>query len=1164
VKIRNILISKLPGIDRQFSVDGIGDGIQILHGPNGIGKSSIGRAMEGIFWESAYEGQSIIVTASLQDGSDDWKAEREGSRVSWRKNGVSSGPPSMPDQHLSHCFFLRLSDLLNETDRGANEFAERIQRQLSGGYDMAEVRSNLFKPIKKTYGNQQYSNYSQASDVLEKAVGEQGDLRAREDDLERIGQKILKAEQARDRLLNVGLANELAGHLSELDNLQNDLGALSLGLEKLSGSELEDVERYQSAIQVLENKKQAYEQARQSAEFVERDAGLGAEIDPVELADLQSSEKSLITLESQLGTLLTDVGKQRPRVLAAQHSVGKTEEKLTAGFDVPQSKELLEFLDRAQNVDRQFRTLEEQISFVDNLGSASDRTDGDPVDKLSDGRRFLLTWLRQGDLSISSPGISPRVVLIAGLIGIVAGSIVAFWNVLVGLFAAAFGAGLVVATFTKGKATSTHDYKTDAEEGYLKLGITPPANWNDVEVEGKLRELDQVIAKKTAKLERDRDRDGDRTRLLHELEGIKDIQRSVQSERDELFAKLEIVDRSFDPGIVVFVRALGVLNEERAKYVVMKAEFDSHRGKYDSLVAEFNTVFQKYGIASDAKNSVEVGTRLEALSSRNSSYKGAVTEKRSIAENIETLEGDLGEMREKLHAVYQRAAVANYDDIGLARKLEDFPEFLKLTKRTNELQPLIDEKNKKLVNGSNQDLIECSKEQLDQEAEELGVEAGKADSLKEERTLILKMIRDSRDGRNVEDKILAQENALEELDNKRSEALNSLAGNYLLDIVENEHEQTQTPRVFNRAVDLFSVFTDYKYELKLSSGVDNPELCALDTQQGDILKLGDLSDGTRTQLLLATKIAYAEEVEQGSSLPLFLDETLVQSDPDRFSTIIENLGKVAADFDRQIFYLTSNPFDIERITYILTNKGYAVPGSIDVAAARSIEYRITSPTELIAANEVAVVPSPEGLSAADYAVLLEVQHMDPMLGPLSQHIYYLLMDDSELLYKFIRVRISSTGQWRRIASMPIAEEICGNPSLIRRLNGQLELLERFCSLWCLGRGRAINRTSLEDSGAFSPSNIDDATEICTKLEGNAQAFLSALENKELKRYPTKKLEMLTDYLIEGGYVDRADVLDEDEIFERMLTIQIGAEMSEMVRADVPRWYKFSKLGLKGS
>ena len=144
------------------------------------------------------------------------------------------------------------------------------------------------------------------------------------------------------------------------------------------------------------------------------------------------------------------------------------------------------------------------------------------------------------------------------------------------------------------------------------------------------------------------------------------------------------------------------------------------------------------------------------------------------------------------------------------------------------------------------------------------------------------------------------------------------------------------------------------------------------------------------------------------------------------------------------------------------------------------------------------------------------------------------------------------------------EKICGDTLLIRRLNGQLELLERFCSLWCLGRGRPINRTTLDDSEAFSPNNIDEATEICTKLEGNAQAFLSALGNKELKRYPTKKLEMLTDYLIEGGYVDRADVLDEDEIIESMLTTQIGTEMSATVIADVPRWYKFSNIGLEGS
>ena len=40
-----------------------------------------------------------------------------------------------------------------------------------------------------------------------------------------------------------------------------------------------------------------------------------------------------------------------------------------------------------------------------------------------------------------------------------------------------------------------------------------------------------------------------------------------------------------------------------------------------------------------------------------------------------------------------------------------------------------------------------------------------------------------------------------------------------------------------------------------------------------------LSDGTRAQLILAARLAFAEEAEQGAALPLFLDEALDHSDP---------------------------------------------------------------------------------------------------------------------------------------------------------------------------------------------------------------------------------------------------------------------------------------------
>jgi DNA repair protein SbcC/Rad50 len=1163
MRLRNILLNRLPGVAQQFSINEIGDGIQILHGPNGIGKSSIGRAIESIFWKEAHEGQSIIASASFDDGQVVWKGEREGSRVLWHKDGVSSGEPTLPGHHLSHCFFLRLPDLLNASDHGTNEFADDIQRQLSGGYDLAEVRSSLFKPIKKMHGKQQYSKYSQTSGALDRIVGEQEGLRASEDNLAKLDKKILKADEARERLIDVDLAIELANHREEMSGLAAGLDVLPAGLEKLSGDELEEIEGYQSEVQELKDEKGIQEQARQSAVLKEQAAGLHAEINPIELADLRTSEKALIGLKSQLVTSETEERDQRAKVLAAQHSVGKTEETLIEDIGVPRSKELLEFLDKAQNIDRQVRTLEERISFLETLGATDERIDEGSTGDLNEGRRQLLAWLREGGVPVGSSGAKGRVVWIAAVVSLIVGAVASVWDIYIGLLGIAFGLGLVIATLVRGKTSSTHDYRADAEKKFLDLGLVPPSGWSDAEVESKLRELDQMIATQTAKLERDRDRDGDRTSLLHELKGVREEQVAVAAERQGLFNDLGIVDQSFDPGIVILVRALGVLNEENSKYSVAKTTLDSHSKEYDASIASLNEVFEKYGVASDARYCEEVETRLDDLANRNIAYKNAISEQSRAAENIVRLQGKIEEILRKIRSVYVRALVSDGDDSELSRKLEKLPEFSRLNDRKNTLQPILDDKSKKLSEKANMDLAGFSREQLDQEVETLKARAGKADGLKEERTLTTKMVRDSREGHDVEDKILEMDDALGELHDKRNEALSSLAGGYLMDLVENEHEQTQTPRVFSRAVDLFSTFTDHRYELKLPTNSKNPELRALDTQTNDILALDDLSDGTRTQLLLAAKLAYAEEVEQGMALPLFLDEALVQSDPNRFATIIETLGKVASDSDRQIFYLTSDPFDIERISSTLTEKGYAAPGAIDIAAARGADLRVKSPIKL-SAGEVSTVPAPEGMAAEEYAVLLEVPYFDPKLGPFDQHAFYLLMDDPELLYRLVSARIKTTGQWRQIAKSPLAEKICGSSDKVALLDARLELLNQFCALWGLGRGRQIDRTVLEDSGAFTPKTIDPATNICAKYEGNAGAFLNALENKELSGYAAKKLEILNNYLIEEGYIDTSDVLDEDEIVVRVSATMHGSEVVDAVRTWVPRWFGLATIDTQHS
>ncbi|MCY4137896.1 MAG: hypothetical protein OXF56_06480 [Rhodobacteraceae bacterium] len=176
------------------------------------------------------------------------------------------------------------------------------------------------------------------------------------------------------------------------------------------------------------------------------------------------------------------------------------------------------------------------------------------------------------------------------------------------------------------------------------------------------------------------------------------------------------------------------------------------------------------------------------------------------------------------------------------------------------------------------------------------------------------------------------------------------------------------PRVFERARGHFSTFTHHGYELRLGRGTKSPRLFAVDLRNSESRELDELSDGTRAQLLLAARMAFAEEVEQGRTLP-FLDEALDQSDPVRFEAIARSLGQIANDQGRQIFYIASDPPDRDPIRSALKAEDCAIATEIDLGLARKGVIGVTEPLSLQVPPQPAI-PEPEGTFPEEYAVML--------------------------------------------------------------------------------------------------------------------------------------------------------------------------------------------------
>ena len=492
---------------------------------------------------------------------------------------------------------------------------------------------------------------------------------------------------------------------------------------------------------------------------------------------------------------------------------------------------------------------------------------------------------------------------------------------------------------------------------------------------------------------------------------------------------------------------------------------------------------------------------------------------------------------------------------------------MSLLERLSEYRELIRDKND-LGSKNNLDCTELGRvgeaalsewdaHSLEKLKEELEAAASQESRLRDEIAEVTNKRNEARSGNNLQNLIAAREEARATLRSLRDDVLFAEAGDFLLKEIEEEHEQTQLPRVFERAREHFSRFTLHNYELCLEKGESPPRLAAIELQSVKRRELDELSDGTRAQLLLAARIAYTEEVEQGKVMPLFLDEALDQSDPPRFQAITASLGCVARDQGRQIFYLTRDPLDVDRIRDALAKEGCDIAAEIDLGLIRTGQVSVKGPQDL-RIDPVTPVPEPSGLPPEEYAAVLNVPVFRPTLGFAEQHVFYILWDDLLLLHDFLTDGIERGGQWKTVSGTALAAKLGSRSIDAAEIGLRLDLLKTFCELWKQGRGRPVDRDALIDSGALSERYREDVIAIAKELSGDPERLLAALRargNSRLKGFRANIVEQLQQYLAEKGFIDDRPILKESELKLRARTTPAADQLPEGVANEcLQRWW----------
>ncbi len=1157
MNLNRLSINRLPGISQPFEIEVAGSGFHVVFGPNGIGKSSICRAVEALYWEDRGPSERTSVNGEFESDGEAWWGEREGARVRWQRGGEDSVSPNLPPSHNHRCFFLHLRDLIDPSRDGTREIASEIRRQMSGGFDLDEIASNLFTGVGARHGRRDRIEFNKASSDVQKAEGKQAALQRDADRLESLQARFERAEASARRLVHVERALGLAERLQDHAIIAAEIAALPEALGKLTGKEVEEIEGLHEQVRKFTERARTLEAKLSDAKNAQTDSGLSAPLDEAELAAWRARADELSRVELELEAARTEHNACRKELRAALSAIGDGNVDEVA-LDLSDHGRLFEFLGASEGHKGRTGSIEERLRL---LARVERHGNGQrDLDKLRGATGSLRSWLREPAPETLRDRIRLRRpwILSAIAIAVAGAGLAVFVDPWFALLVAA-AAGIALPVLVLGNRSASSGERTARQAAFRKFGVEEPDAWDIPSVESRLHSLETETASIEAASYRARDRDVERQNLENELAGMSEERTSLDARRQELTDSLKLDVPMFDAELVDLARALDQLRSARGKDESAAGKVDRLNDRHAKLLTDLADILDRHGEArpTDAATAM---ARLNRLVGRNTRFVKAISDEQQAAGQHEEVSGDREAALGRIRQIYAEAALDDGDLTGLTELVESLPHYRGLKSKKTSLDGQIALDRAELAKNGEADLGHRDRPSLERLHGELSEEAAKADGLGQQIAEIAADVKQARGGTSVQHLIAVREDAREKLFDRRDEALFAEAGRFLIDGVEEEFEQTQLPRVFERARNHFSEFTHHNYELRLSKEAKSPRLFAVELSSGEGRELDELSDGTRAQLLLAARITFAEEVEHGQVLPLFLDEALDQSDPARFEAIVRGLGRVAQDQGRQIFYLTADPLDVDRIQDALAKEGCTVAAAIDLGLIRTQAVSVSGPPTLRVGPRP-TVPSPAGLSAEEYGAALGVPVFRPEHGYAWQHFFYVLSDDLDLLHDCLLKGIVRAGQWKTVSGTALAEKLGSRSIPALEIGFRLDLLGVFCELWKQGRGRPVDRDALENSGALSERFLDDVVAIAKELDGDPETLLTMLEtNKDprLKGFRRSSADSLERFLRDNGYLDDRPILNEDEVRLRALATPAANELPEGIASEcLHRWWAWA-------
>lgn len=1100
---RDIDVARLEGVRDPYRIDHFCPGINLIHGPNGIGKSRTALALQSLVWPAASPGRAEIV-GTIMVAEEQWRVDLDGERAGYQRNGIPETTRMLVSSAAEHRdrYLLTLHDLLRAGNR---DFAREITREAAGGYDFEHLRCEM--GIAGTF-----SRPRRLVRDLQEADDEVATLRRVDQQLQDEERSLValyagrdEAISASERVRRLHIARSHADALTELAERQAARDLFPEAMRRMTGEEYED------ARQLRERLADARTRCEHLEQSIERDA---RELDATGFAERPIPHTLIETLRHRLDRArqhLADMKQAERQREAASTLLETYRRRLAAEITEAQmatldSEGLRAFSAHAVEMGevRQARALQEDIRQW--LGEIEQPPD---VDVYRRGVDLLQEYLEA--VRALSPDQTPRdrqvfigsaAIIALQAIGLAVTA--SIWMLVLALLAVP----LVLIAVRSGPVPGRDVERL--RESYSRLGLAVPAGWSIDQVQRRLGELQGELTE--ARLEEQK---------FHRWQALAGKRQETEARWRDLNQKSQELLETYgiaggQDNHVLQLIADAIDKHRQASDDVAKAAASHETASrlFRETLTAIGTAVQDHG-GGEITDISMAGSEIEHLAAR---IAKAERLRSSLARDQHQLENELRPetelLEQRLSAVYASAGLEPGDDVGLKRLCDEVGNFARARKACDDADVVVRTRRAELEDDPS--LLTLTREEIERELAEAEARAGRRDGLQARITEIETNLRQAREQTRLEEAIVRHGEAQEALESARQREWKNAAGRRLFDFVREQNHQTNRPAVLRVADDYFTLFTSGAYTLTVGEGPD-ADFLAIDTATGRALTLDQLSSGTRVQLLLAVRLAFITVTEQGVQVPIILDEVLGNTDDERASAIIDSAIEIARQ-GRQVFYFTAQRDEVGKwLSRLDAHDDAPASHIIDLADVRNVSRASLSPGFTW---DSGIFETPEIDDDVSYEGLYDELAVAPVdfwaERPDGNSLWYFIPDAPTLL-KLHRRSVHTWGQYLALARAQRLEGIW-TESVHEKAVARAQVIEAVCREWRYGRPRPVTRDALRDSSLITERFWDEVIDCAESRAWDGQALIDALTNREVTGFYRTTTERLEEWFREQGHI----------------------------------------------